>query len=416
MLAEKRTVIGWAFYDWANSAFATTVMAGFFPVFFKEYWARDLAATDSTFWLGLINSAASVVMLLAAPLLGALADQSGRIKAHLGVFTGLGVVATMALAAVPDQMWGLALTAYLLGAFGFAAGNLYYDALLPRVASSTNLEQASSLGFALGYLGGGLLFAVNVAMVRWPEVFGFTGTVAAIRGSFLSVALWWAVFSLPLFLWVPRSRISSSGSLLSRMQTGVRRVRATLRDIRQYPGVMLFLVAYWLYIDGVDTVVRMAADYGLAIGLEAASLMAALLVTQFVGFPSAIAFGILGRRIGPKRGILIGLMVYILIVVWAYRMETAWEFFVLAVAVGLVQGGVQALSRALYARLVPPERSGDFFGFYNMMGKFAVILGPLLVGVVAVIAGDNRPSILAVAMLFLVGGAVLTRLKIPPLT
>jgi len=417
MRTANRGVVGWALYDWANSAFATTVMAGFFPVFFKEYWARDLAAPDSTFWLGVSNSAASLVMMLAAPVLGALADRSGRTKRYLGIFCVLGVLATALLAGIPDRMWPLALAAYLLGALGFAASNLYYDALLPRIAPSDKLEQVSALGFALGYLGGGILFAVNVAMVRWPDLFGFEQTAEAIRWSFVTVALWWGVFALPLFLWTPgpvngRTRTG----LVSQIRAGLKQVIGTVREMRRYPGVLWFLAAYWLYIDGVDTVVRMAADYGLAIGLEASSLMVALLVTQFVGFPSAIVFGILGRHIGPKRGILIGLAIYILIVLWAYRMETTAEFFVLAVAVGLVQGGVQALSRALYARLVPVERSGEFFGFYNMMGKFAAVLGPVLVGVVAVVAGDNRPSILAVALLFLAGGALLFRLKLPDKT
>lgn len=406
-----RAVIGWAFYDWANSAFATTVLAGFFPVFFKSYWARELPVAESTFWLGMVNSVASLVMVLSAPVLGALADQSGRTKQYLALFCGLGVMASAALFWVPGGLWPLAMFVFLFGAIGFAGGNLYYDALLPRVAHDHVVDRVSALGFGLGYLGGGLLFALNVAMVRWPEALGLADAAAAVRWSFVTVAAWWAVFSIPLFLWVPGlpGGVRRRGQV--RIAEGVKRVGKTLGEIRAYPQVTWFLLAYWLYIDGVDTVVRMAADYGLAIGLDAADLMTALLVTQFVGFPAALVFGALGQRIGPKRGILIGIAAYLVIILWAYRMKTAAEFYVLAIAVGLVQGGVQALSRSLFVRLVPRDRSGEFFGFYNMMGKFAVILGPVLVGLVAVASGDNRLSILAVAALFLAGAAILTRVN-----
>lgn len=411
-----KKVVGWALYDWANSAFATTVMAGFFPIFFKEYWARDLAATDSTFWLGVVNSVAGLFMVFAAPILGALADQSGRIKRFLAVFCLLGVVATASLVVVPAGAWPAAMAVFFLATLGFAGGNLYYDALLPRVADKDGLERVSSLGFGLGYLGGGLLFALNVAMVQWPQVFGLADATQAVRWSFFTVAAWWLVFSLPLFAWVPRTPAQAhhKAGYGESLRAGIGRVARTFREIRKYPQVFWFLVAYWLYIDGVDTVVRMAADYGLAIGLEAADLMTALLVTQFVGFPAAIVFGLIGQKIGPKRGILIGILVYLFIVVWAYRMTSSTEFYVLSIAVGLVQGGVQALSRSLFARLIPPGRDGEFFGFYNMMGKFAVILGPLLVGGVAVMTGDSRMSILAVAVLFLAGGGMLAVLKLPP--
>jgi UMF1 family MFS transporter len=325
-------------------------------------------------------------------------------------------VATATLALVPGGAWPLAMLVFLFGTLGFAGGNLYYDALLPSVAAHSALDRVSALGFGLGYLGGGLLFAVNVAMVRWPAAFWLADVTAAVKWSFVTVAVWWTLFSLPLFLWLPR--VSRPGrapeAMTQQLREGVKRVRKTLRGIRSYPEAMWFLFAYWLYIDGVDTVVRMAADYGLAIGLEASDLMTALLVTQFVGFPAALVFGVIGQRIGPKRGILAGIGVYLVIILWAYRLETAAEFYGLAIAVGLVQGGVQALSRSLFARLVPHDRRGEFFGFYNMMGKFAVILGPILVGMVALATGSNRVSILAVAVLFLGGGGILWRLKVAP--
>lgn len=412
---DRKTVYAWAMYDWANSAFATTVLAGFFPVFFKEYWARDLAPAESTFWLGAISSVAGLVLMLTAPILGAMADQSGRAKGYLGIFCAFGVAATALLFAVPAGAWTVALGVFMFASIGWTGANIYYDALLPRVAPLARLEQVSSLGYGLGYLGGGLLFALNVAAVRWPDAFGFDTAAQAVGFSFLSVALWWGLFSMPLFYCVAESPLPTAARLGfgQRVNASLRQVVGTLREIRRYPHVVTFLIAYWFYIDGVDTVVRMAADYGLALGFKASDLMTALLITQFVGFPAALGFGLLARRIGAKRGILFGLFIYLFIILWAYQMTASWEFYILAVAVGLVQGGVQALSRAFFAHLVPAGRSGEFFGFYNMMGKFAAVLGPVLVGLVAALTGDNRLSILSVAALFVVGGILLYMMKTP---
>ncbi|MEN8175726.1 MAG: MFS transporter [Pseudomonadota bacterium] len=410
----QRSVLSWAFYDWANSAFATTVLAGFFPLFFKEYWAADLEVADSTFWLGSANSFASLLMVLTAPVLGALADANGQLKRYLAFFALLGICSTATFFWMPSGAWTWALVLFVMGIVGFAAANLYYDALLPKVAHDGLLDRVSALGFGMGYLGGGLLFTLNIAMVTWPGLFGLTDMTAAVRWSFLSVALWWLVFSIPLLRWVRVPVLPHHARPLGQsLSAGVARVVRTVREVRQHRNVGIFLVAYWLYIDGVDTVVRMAVDYGLSIGLGAQHLMVALLVTQLVGFPSALVFGELGGRIGPRRGIFIGLGVYLAITLWAYRMQSVWEFYVLAVSVGLVQGGVQALSRSLYVRLIPRERAGEFFGFYNMMGKFAAVIGPFMVGLVAAVTRDNRLSILSVSLLFLLGGLFLWRVREP---
>jgi UMF1 family MFS transporter len=402
---RRRAVLAWALYDWANSAFATTVMAGFFPLFFKQYWNSGVEATVSTFRLGLANSAAGVLVALAAPVLGAIADRGGGRKRFLGLFLTLGVVCTGALYGVSRGGWVAAAVMYAAAVVGFSGANIFYDALLVEVAREDRLDWVSALGFSLGYLGGGVLFAFNVALTLWPWVFGLADAAAAVRVSFLSVAVWWVLFSVPLFAWVPER--GRQGATVALVGQGFRQLAATFREVRRLKVAFTFLVAYWIYIDGVDTIVRMAVDFGLSIGLEQKSLITALLLVQFVGFPAALVFGRLGQGIGAKRGILLGLVVYLGVTVWGAFLDSPAEFYGLAVAIGLVQGGVQALSRSLFARLIPPGRSAEFFGFYNMMGKFAAVVGPLLMGWVGLLTGSSRASILAVAVLFLVGGGLL---------
>ena len=399
----------WALYDWANSAFATTVMAGFFPVFFKQYWADGLSVTDSTFWLGAANSFAAVLVVLLAPLIGVWADRAGMKKRLLMLFALLGIVMSGGLFLVQQGFWPLALMLYMLAVVGFSVANVTYDALLPAVVGDGSPEKLSAYGFALGYLGGGLLFAVNVWMVLQPQLFGLADSAEAVRWSFLMVAAWWFLFSLPVMLFVPdrqhqesdRKMISTWGDLVD-----------TWRELRTLPMAFTFLIAYWLYIDGVDTIVRMAVDYGLALGFESNDLLTALLITQFVGFPAALAFGHLGSRIGAKRGIWIAIMVYMLVVFFAWRMQSSQEFYALAVVIGLVQGGIQALSRALFSRLVPAERAGRFFGLYNMMGKFAAVIGPVMVGWTAVLFDSPRAGILSVLVLFVLAALLLSRVDV----
>ena len=402
-----RQVISWAFYDWANSAFATTVLAGFFPLFFKKYWSAGSDVTVSTFQLGVANAVASLVVAVLAPILGAIADRSGARKRYLLLFAGMGVVMTGSLALVAQGQWPYAVAIYMFALVGFSGANVFYDALILDAAPHGKIDRVSAFGFALGYLGGGVLFSVNVAMTLWPASFGLADATAAVKVSFLSVAVWWALFSLPLLLYFREVPLSERVTGWSAVKSGLAQLAGTFRALRHMRVVLVFLLAYWLYIDGVHTVIRMAVDYGLAIGLNANDLIVALLLTQFIGFPSALVFGRLGERIGAKTGILIGLVVYIFVCVWGYSMRESWEFYVLAGTIGLVQGGVQALSRGLYARLIPANKSGEFFGFYNMLGKFAAILGPLIMGAVSITTGDPRLSILAIIVLFVAGGALL---------
>jgi len=402
-----KKIISWALYDWANSAFATTVMAGFFPVFFKQYWSAGREVTVSTFHLGAANSFASIVIALLAPVLGAIADRGSSKKKFLFFFAVMGIVMSGSLYFVEQGDWEVAVLLYVLAAIGFSGGNIFYDSLIVTVAPEKKMDFVSALGFSFGYLGGGLLFALNVFMTLSPQRFGLVDAAQAVRVSFLSVALWWALFSIPIFLFVdePGRRTGITGS--TAVKEGFRQFIATFAKIRKLRVVFLFLIGYWLYIDGVDTIIRMAVDYGLSLGFSSKSLLTALLITQFVGFPSAIVFGKIGERLGSKAGIFIALSVYIGVTVWGYFMNRESEFYILAIAVGLVQGGVQSLSRSLYARIIPPKQAAEFFGFYNLLGKFAAVIGPMLMGWISLLGGDPHYSILSVSLLFVCGGAVL---------
>ena len=412
--AVRRRVLSWAFYDWANSAFATTVMAGFFPAFFKAEWNVGVAETVSTFRLGTANAIAGLVVAAAAPLLGAIADRGGAKKTLLVFFALLGIVMTGGLYFVERGQWFTAAALFVCATVGFMGANVFYDSLIvgvldPDAGGKTNADRVSAFGFALGYLGGGLLFAVNVAMVLKFEAFGFADKGEAVRASFVSVAVWWAVFSIPLLVGVAEPCVPDSAKGLRAVTAGLRQLGATFREIRRLRHVGLFLAGYFLYIDGVDTVIRMAVDYGMSLGFPSDSLIVALLITQFVGFPAALVFGRIGERLGTRRGIFIGLAVYIAVTTWGAFMTELWEFYGLAIVVGLVQGGVQSLSRALYTRLIPPGKAAEFFGFYNMLGKFAAVIGPFLVGWVGVMTGSSRLGILSILILFIAGAVLLAR-------
>jgi UMF1 family MFS transporter len=405
---RRRPVIAWALYDWANSAFATTVMAGFFPVFFKQYWNAGVVATESTYRLGVTSGVASLCIALMAPALGAIADRGGTRVKLLMVFTVIGSLATLALSLVGQGQWHTAAALFLVASLGFWGGIVFNDSLLLHVAQPHEFDLVSGFGYSLGYLGGGLLFSVNVLMTLQPQWFGLASAAEAVRWSFVSVGVWWLVFALPCALLVHEKRDARVRlPWAAAVRQGFAELRGTLREIRRYRPLLWFLAAYVLYIDGVNTIIKMAVDYGLSLGFDQSHLIRALLLTQFVAFPAALAFGWLGGKIGPRRGIFIALGVYLAATCYAYFLQDARDFYVLAVVVGLVQGGIQSLSRSYYGRLVPPDKSSEFFGFYNMMGKASAIIGPTLVGVTAAVTGDSRLSILSIVLLFIAGGALL---------
>jgi MFS transporter, UMF1 family len=405
--SSRRPVLAWALYDWANSAFATTVMAGFFPVFFKQYWSAGADPTVSTFRLGLGNGIGGLAIAVLAPWLGAAADRGGTRVKMLVFFTLLGVAMTGSLYWVEQGDWPLAVLCYALASVGFAGGVTFSDSLMLDVAPPGRLDQVSAYGYALGYLGGGLLFAFNIWMTLSPATFGLANAAAAVRVSFLSVAVWWALFTIPLMLFVRERQPRAGLAPLPAMVAAFRELGTTLRHLRQYKTLCLFLAAYWLYIDGVNTVIKMAVDYGMSLGFEAKNLLAALLITQFVGFPAALVFGRIGARFGTRQGLLFAIAVYLGTTIWAYWMDDVRDFYAMAVVIGLVQGGIQSLSRSYFGRLVPPDKAGEFFGFFNLMGKFAAVIGPVLTGWVALATGNSRLAIVSLVVLFAAGGGLL---------
>lgn len=401
----NRQTVSWALYDWGNSAFATTVMVVFFPVFFKQYWSGEVSATQSTAWLAFANGGASFVLAVLAPLLGTLGDRGGaRLKFLLG-FTVLGVATTAGLSLVGQGEWQLAAMLFALGSIGFWGGIIFYDSLLIDVAQREKLDTVSGFGYAIGYLGGGVLLAINVWMTQQPQFFGLADATAAVKASFVTVAVWWALFAVPIFLFV-RERASSPAPPGHAIRDSFVELLATVREVRRYRTVVFFLLAYWMYIDGVNTIQKMAVDYGLAIGLPSSDLVLAILMVQFIGFPAALLFGWIGQRISTVAGIFICIAVYAAVTIYATVLDTSREFFVMAAATGCVQGGIQALSRSYYGAIIPPDRAGKFYGFYNMMSKFAAVLGPFLMGVTALITGSSRTAILSIVILF-IGGALM---------
>lgn len=408
----RRPALSWALYDWGNSAFATTVMAGFFPVFFSQYWSAGADTELTTARLGYANAAAGLAIALMAPFLGAIADAGGRRKQMLLTFTLLGAACTFGLFFLTQGQWLAAAALFALGTIGFNGGVVFNDSLLLDVAEPAQYDRVSSFGYALGYLGGGVLFAVNVLMVVKPGLFGLPDAAAAVRWAFVTVAVWWLVFTLPLMLYV-RERAQQRRPLGSAFTSGWRELMSTAREVMRRPMVWQFLLAYWLYIDGVNTIIKMAVNYGLSLGLAANDLLGALLLTQFVGFPAALLFGRIGEKVGARAGVLVGIAVYMGITVWALFLDSALEFYLMAATLGLVQGGVQSLSRSLFGRMVPEGKSAEYYGFYNMVGKFGTVLGPALMGGLALAANSTRVSILALLLLFVGGGALLWRVRTP---
>jgi UMF1 family MFS transporter len=404
---DRKKVYSWAFYDWANSAFSTTVMAGFFPIFFEKYWSNPENVNESTWYLGLANSIASIIVAAMAPFLGAIADRGSAKKKFLAFFAVLGLFMTGLLWMVDQGQWQMATVLYIIAAIGFSSGNIFYDSLLPSIASREKLDYVSSLGYALGYIGGGLLFMVNVLMYLNPDWFGLPNATTAIKLSFVTVAIWWAVFTIPILLFVPEPNVQNSVPLIKAFTEGGRELMQTLRRIRELKVIGVFLLAYWLYIDGVDTIVRMAVKMGSSLGFETGDLITALLMVQFIAFPAALAYNWFAQKIGTKNAVFIAIGGYALATFLAYFMTDRNHFFLLAAMIGLFQGGIQALSRSLYARLIPKGKEAEFFGFYNMLGKFAAVVGPVLMGWVTLVTGNVRFGILSILILFVAGAFVL---------
>ncbi|HHX63780.1 MAG TPA: MFS transporter [Chloroflexi bacterium] len=407
----RRIVNAWCMYDWANSAFATTIMAALLPPYFSSVAAAGLPPAQATSIWAYSVSAAMLLVAVLGPVLGAIADYTGAKKRFMRGFLAMAVLFTGLLFFIQEGDWLGAVVFYVLASIGNAGANIFYDSLLPHVARPEDIDQVSTRGYALGYLGGGLLLLINLLWFMMPETFGFADSGAAVRASFLSVAVWWVIFSIPIFRHVPEPPASAGAVRINPVRAGFARLRNTLGEVRRYRELWKFLIAFWLYSDGIGTIIKMATIYGAEIGIGTADLAGALLLTQVVGVPLTFAFGSLARRLGTKRSIFLALGVYTLISIAGYFMSQAWHFWVLAGMVGTVQGGSQALSRSLFGAMTPKARSGEFYGFFDISSKFAGIAGPLLFGLTATIAGTSRWSIVSLVVFFVAGALLLSRVN-----
>lgn len=407
MLDDRKAVRSWIMYDWANSAFATTIMAAVMPIYYASVAASGLGEGKATSYWGFTQTASALVIAVLSPLLGAIADRSGGKKRFLRFFSLLGAAACIGMAFVGKGDWAAASLLVIVGMIGFGMGGTFYDALLNDVASDAMRERVSARGYAMGYLGGGVLLAVNLAMILGWETFGFKDSAGASQVSFAMVGVWWVLFSLPIFKHVREVGGTPGGSAFERVKEGAARLGQTFRSVRRYPELFKFMVAYWFFFDGINTIIVMATSYGTDIGLKQGALIGALLLTQFVGFPATWLFGRLADRIGGKKMLYGALSVYVLIVLLGFLMTNELHFFALALLVGLVQGGAQSTSRAIYSRLIPPGRTAEFNGFLSFTSRFFSFGGPLVFGLVGILTGSSRAALLAIALFFLVGIALL---------
>ena len=410
---EYQSVINaWAMYDWANSAFAVVMVTAILPVYYRELVLNSGGApADATAYWAYTNSISLLLVAVVGPFLGATADAIGGKKLFLSIALFLGVLGSAALAWVRNDNFILDSLIFTVANLGFAGGNIFYEALLPYIARADDLDRVSARGYAFGYLGGGLLLFIDVLWLFRPDWFGMPDRAFAVRACFVSVALWWAVFALPLLRKsIGRESIQRNGG--GAIVNGFVRLRATLRQVRRYRQMALFLLAFWIYNDGIGTIIKLAAAYGDEIGIRHNDMLVALIVTQLVGFPSSIAFGSIANFLGAKRAILAGLAVYAFISIAGFLIRSAWHFFVLAIVVGLVQGGTQALSRSLFASMVPKTRSSEFFGFFSTGEKVAGIIGPAIFGMIGQLTGSSRWGIVSVVVLFVGGALILMRVDV----
>lgn len=401
---------GWAMYDWALSAVQTTVMVAVFPIFYIQVAGAGAGGTKAGQGWALANGIAVAIVAVLSPILGAIADVAAAKKKLLLIWTFTGAVACAGMYLIGRGDLMLASALFVVVAISASAAAVFYDALLPHIASPGEVDRVSATAYAVGYLGGGVLLAVNLAMIARPAMFGIAGSTLAVRISLVSVAIWWVLFTIPLVRRVPeppRQLEEDERPGQSAVRVAFTRLYETFHELRTFKQAFLMLVAFVLYNDGITTMQRMATAYGTELGIARESLIAAILIVQFVGVPATFLFGLLAGAIGTRRSILAGLVVYIFISILGYFMKTAGHFYVLAGLVGLVQGGTQALSRSLFATLIPRHKSGEFFGFYSVFGKFAGIIGPFLFAALIGATGSSRSAILSVTIFFVVGGALL---------
>lgn len=412
---DRPELRAWAMYDWANSAFWTTVIVAVFPPFFSDYAAAGLTPAAATARFAWATTIAVTIVAILGPVLGAIADYRAIKKRMLAAFMVFGVIATLLMATIARGEWMYAAVIFIAANIGVAASQVFYDSLLPHIARPDEMDRVSTAGFATGFLGGGVLLLVNLAWILNPGLFGLPDTVAAIKLSFISVAVWWLVFSIPLLRGVPEPRRVLEPDETGRenpVRVALTRVWETFHELRGYRHAFLMLVAFLLYNDGIQTIIRMASIYGTEIGIDRNAQIAAFVVVQFTGIPCSFLFGAAADRIGPKQALYFALVVYVGISTLGYFMTTTWQFFALAFLVGTVQGGSQALSRSMFARMIPRHKSSEYFGFFSVFEKFAGVAGPALFAGSVTLLGSSRAAILSVILFFIAGALVLTRVDL----
>jgi UMF1 family MFS transporter len=405
----------WAWYDCANSAYFTTVVTAVFPAFFASYAASGMPPGEATTRFGVMTTVAMTIVAVAAPVMGAYGDVTARRKQLLVIFAGLGILSTFLLTTITEGGWQWAAAIFILGNLGVSGSLVFYDSMLPSVAQPHETDRVSAAGYALGYLGGGLLLVLNLAWILQPQAFGLSGPVAATKLSFASVGVWWLLFMIPLWRTVPeppRVLAESEGGGESPIRASLGRLAKTFTEIRQYRQAFLMLLAMLVYQDGIQTIIRFAGIYGAEVGVGQSQQIAAFAMVQILGVPFSFLFGSLGPRLGTKRAVFLALAVYSVAATLGYFMQNATHFFILAGLVATVQGGAQALSRSLFARVIPVAKTSEYFGFYAVVERFATILGPLVFTLSGVLTGSSRSAVLGMIAFFVVGGWLLSRVDV----
>ncbi|GAB3060688.1 MFS transporter [Virgibacillus ainsalahensis] len=400
---KKKTQRSWMLYDFGNSAFATTIMAAVLPVFYYDVAAVGANQDNAASLWGYSQSIAVLIVAVLAPILGAISDYSAAKKKFLRFFAFMGIIASILLAFVGEGDYILASVLFIVGSIGFSGANIFYDGFLPEITDGDEIDKVSSGGFAYGYVGGGLLLAINILMILNPGWFGLPNATVASQLSFASVGVWWFIFSLPLLKNIKEEKKAGAKRDKSYIAIGFSRVNNTFKEIKQYKQVLIFLLAFWLYNDGISTIIRMATIYGRDVGIDGNSLIVALLITQFVGIPFTFFFGWLATKIKAKNALYITLYAYLGIVILGYFMTSALHFYILAICVGMVQGGAQSLSRSIFGRMVPGNKHAEFFGFYGISSKFAAMFGPFLFAFIGQITGSSRLGIFSLIFFFVIG-------------
>ena len=404
-----KTVKSWIAYDAGNSAFATTVVAAFFPIFYLEFWASTMPKVEASIYLNWTLVICNTLILLSGPVIGAYTDINRSTKSALNIFTIIGALFVGSLFFIDIGSWLYALIFFGIANYCFCVAQIPYDKILTKITSPNNFSIISNQGYAWGYFGGGALFLLNALMSIYPSSFGLASQAEAIRVSFLMVSIWWLLFLIPLFLNFKETKTEQHS--ISVFSSSFKNIFNTLKSVYQYKNAFLFLIAFFLFIDGAHTVIYLASTFALNLGLETSSIIQALILVQFVAFPATLLWGYVANKYGDKLVLYITIVSYVCIIIYSTTLSSAFEFYLLAAWVGFVQGGIQGSSRGMFGKLIPKEKAGEFFGLYNVMGRAGAILGPLMVGTLLTLYGNVRIALLPIAVLFIIGGLLLTRVK-----